>query len=339
MSDLVLMPVAVALVDVDEPPGAAVAAVESWAVTLASPSTRRAYRHAVLTLVREHGEITPATVASWRDRQVGAGLSLATIRQRMAAVRAFGAWATRTGRLPAQLVLDLAMVQVPRLSGQHAPAAIGAEQLRLMDQAADALWPEDPLRVAQARVVLRVLGGCGLRVAELTVAELLDVVCTRPTVADRTVLAGRTVQAWQLHVHGKRGRRRSVPVPASVRRALQTYHQQLPHPAATLVPALSKHKPAQPLQDAIAVRTSQTVIARLAAQVNAAAGEVLIAVDHAHPHALRHGYALRYLAQKGATLAGLQRRLGHTDIATTAKYLAAHQDGLEPAPLDPWARA
>jgi hypothetical protein len=41
------------------PPTHAVAAVEGWAQTIASTSTRRSYRAAVLALLREYGEITP----------------------------------------------------------------------------------------------------------------------------------------------------------------------------------------------------------------------------------------------------------------------------------------
>ena len=324
-----------ALVAVDP---AIAAAVATWSITLASPATRRAYAHAVGLLLSRYGEITPMTLAAWRDDQAVAGLSRATIRQRLAAVRAFAAWAAKTGRLPHDQVRDLQAVEGPRLSGQHAPTALGLEQIRLMDHAAGALWPEDPLRTAQARAILRVLGGCGLRVAELCDAELVDVVPARPVVADRAVLTGKTIEGWQLQVHGKRGRRRTVPMPPSVRRAVRGLHGQLDDPVRPLIPALSGHKPAQALPRAVAVRTAQATIARLAEQVNASAGAELIAPTHAHPHALRHGYALRYLTQKGATLAALQRRMGHTDIATTAKYLAAHQDGLEPAPTDPWSR-
>ena len=302
---------------------AAITAVESWSLTLASPATRKAYRHAVLRLLSAHGEITPTTLAAWRDEQTAAGLSRATIRQRLAAVRAFAAWAAQTGRLPHEQLRDLAAVQGPRLSGEHAPTAIGVAQLRALDRAATALWPEDPLRTAQARAGLRLLGGCGLRVAELAGAEHADL---------RTTPEGPV-----LHVHGKRGRRRTVPVPGSVHEAVGELHALLEARARPLVPALSGHRPARVLPRAVAVRTTQALVARLAQEANQAAGAELVPVDVAHPHALRHGYALRYLAQPGATLAVLQRRLGHTDIATTAKYLAAHQDTLEAAPVDPWA--
>ncbi len=213
-------------------------------------------------------------------------------------------------------------MQGPRLSGEHSPTAIDVAQLRALDHAASALWPDDPLRTAQARAGLRLLGGCGLRVAELATAELADLRATS--------------EGPVLHVHGKRGRRRTVPVPASVHQAVLELHSLLEARARPLVPALSGHKPARPLGRPVAVRTTQALVARLAQEANQAAGAEL-PVDVAHPHALRHGYALRYLAQPGATLAVLQRRLGHTDIATTAKYLAAHQDTLEAAPVDPWA--
>jgi len=79
-----------------------------------------------------------------------------------------------------------------------------------MDAAAGSAWLDDLLRTAQARVIVRVLGGCGLRVAELAAARLQDVVPARPVVADRAVLAGRRVEGWQLHViDGKGGRDRT----------------------------------------------------------------------------------------------------------------------------------
>lgn len=67
------------VVDVSGPPTHAVAAVDGWAQTIASSSTRRSYRAAVLAVLREYGEITPATVAAWRDGMAARGLGRATI--------------------------------------------------------------------------------------------------------------------------------------------------------------------------------------------------------------------------------------------------------------------
>ena len=327
------------IVEVAGPSSHAVAAVEGWAQTIASPSTRRSYRAAVRSLLDAHGEITPATVAAWRDEMAARGLGRATIRQRIAAVRAFAAWAARTGALPAELVVALAAVQAPRLAGAHAPLALDELQLRLMDRAAGAAWPDDPLRVAQARAVLRVLGGCGLRVSELASAQRANLVAARPSAADRAELEGRDVDGWSLHVRGKGGRRRTVPVPASVRKAILTLHRLTGAPAPALVPALTVHRPARIADPprAIAARTAQQAVARLAAAANELAGAEAIPVALAHPHALRHGFALRYLANDG-TLARLQQLLGHEDIATTARYLAALDERRAPAPRDPWAR-
>lgn len=47
---------------------------------------------------------------------------------------------------------------------------------------------------------------------------------------------------------------------------------------------------------------------------------------HLHPHALRHGYAV-YSLRNGANLSDLQRQLGHTNIATTSRYLMCDDTG------------
>lgn len=187
--------------------------------------------------------------------------------------------------------------------------------------------------------MLRVLGGCGLRVAELVGAELVDLVPGRPSVADRAELAGREIHGWSLHVRGKGGRRRTVPVLASTRAALLALHRLADTPAPALVPGLTVHRPARTAQPprAIAARTAQQIVGRLAAVANELADTEAISPALAHPHALRHGFALRYLAN-GGTLGRLQQLLGHEDIATTARYLAAIDEQRAPAPKDPWAR-
>jgi site-specific recombinase XerD len=79
-------------------------------------------------------------------------------------------------------------------------------------------------------------------------------------------------------------------------------------------------------------------MARLAAVANKLAGEEVVSAQLTHPHALRHEYALSYLAD-GGRLARMQQLLGDEDIATTARYLAAADEQAAPTPKDPWARS
>jgi integrase/recombinase XerC len=48
--------------------------------------------------------------------------------------------------------------------------------------------------------------------------------------------------------------------------------------------------------------------------------------SHLHPHALRHGYAV-YSIRNHADLLDVQRQLGHSNIATTSRYLLVDDEG------------
>ena len=49
-------------------------------------------------------------------------------------------------------------------------------------------------------------------------------------------------------------------------------------------------------------------------------GQARVKLSKCHPHNFRHGIA-KYLLQQGATLKQVQNHLGHSNIATTARYL------------------
>lgn len=72
-----------------------------------------------------------------------------------------------------------------------------------------------------------------------------------------------------------------------------------------------------------------TMIHRIAARAILRAGCDPV---KAHPHALRHTFAIRFLrARRGSDLAVLQRLMGHASLATTAKYLQFIIEDLEDA--------
>lgn len=318
------------------------AVVDAWARTIASPSTRRAYHAAVTGLLAEYGQITAATLGAWRDELAARGLARTTIRQRVAAARAFADWAARVGQLDPRIAAQLREVEPPKVRGEHAPRALPDEAVRLMDTYAPAIWPDDPLRAAQARAALALLSGCGLRVGELALARHRDLSPARPNAADAAALAGRTgARTMALDVHGKGGRRRTVPVPPHTLRAIHALNraaERTAHRDDPLVPALTGHRPARLAAaapghppPAITARRAHKLILRLAEGVNQHAARPadlgdereLVALADAHPHALRHGYALRYLRRHPEKLGRLRELLGHADISTTARYLAA----------------
>jgi len=66
-----------------------------------------------------------------------------------------------------------------------------------------------------------------------------------------------------------------------------------------------------------------------------------IAPDKAHPHAARHGFAMRMLfqAKVPGSIYVISRMLGHSSISTTEKYLHSNRGMMEKAVLaDPLAR-
>lgn len=49
-------------------------------------------------------------------------------------------------------------------------------------------------------------------------------------------------------------------------------------------------------------------------------------IAHLTPHAMRHGYAV-YTLRNGGNISDIQRQLGHSNVATTSRYLMVNDDG------------
>jgi integrase len=163
--------------------------------------------------------------------------------------------------------------------------------------------------------LLRVLGDCGLRSAELRGLRARDL--RRPR---------SNARHYRLFVRGKGGREREVPVPQAVQQALEAWLKV--HPLARgvglldeqpLFVRLGRHGHDQPLP------LSAVGVHRLVRRSCAAAG---VPERLAHPHVLRAYWATHCL-EAGVPMHAVSARLGHVDLRTTARYAAPRPEQID----------
>jgi integrase/recombinase XerC len=171
---------------------------------------------------------------------------------------------------------------------------------------------DDPWLEARDAAMVELLYGCGLRVGELTG---LDVVAS-----DTAAQQGRgwiDLQAGEVMVQGKGGKRRSVPLGASAMEALNlwlTLRSQVPGVLAAAAPGVSSQALALfPGRHATRL-TAQSVWQRLKRRSQLAGLATPV-----HPHMLRHSFASHVL-QSSSDLRAVQELLGHANITTTQVY-------------------
>ena len=163
--------------------------------------------------------------------------------------------------------------------------------------------------------LLRVLGDCGLRSAELRGLRARDL--RRPRANARH---------YRLFVRGKGGREREVPVPQAALQALDVWTAV--HPLARgvalldehpLFVRLGRHAHEEPLP------LSAVAVHRLVRRSCLAAG---VPERLAYPHALRAYWATRCL-EAGVPVHEVSARLGHVDLRTTARYAAPRPERVD----------
>jgi integrase/recombinase XerC len=231
----------------------------------------------------------------WRGSQ--ARLAPATLARRSAAVRGFGAWLLRSGRVEADPAVRL---KAPR-AGSHLPRVLAREQMStllgdLVERAAD----DDPAALRDLAVI-ELLYASALRVSELTGLELGDVDASRLTV----------------RVIGKGDRERVVPFGVPAADALDAY--------ATLGrPRLVSARTGTALflgarGGRLGARAVYGLVASLLADIPGSGPQ--------GPHALRHT-AATHLLDGGADLRTVQEMLGHASLGTTQIYTHVSVDRL-----------
>ncbi|NYD36556.1 integrase/recombinase XerC [Actinomycetospora corticicola] len=220
-----------------------------------------------------------------------------TVARRAASVRAFTAWAVRTGHAPTDAGARLASPRAHRTL----PAVLRADQAAAaLDNAARGAAERDPIALRD-HLLLELLYATGIRVSELCGLDVDDVDDARRT----------------LRVLGKGAKERTVVFGGPAATALDAWRTD-GRPALAVAgspPALLLGARGGRLDPRIA-----------RAVVHDAAGSVPGAPDIA-PHGLRHS-AATHLLEGGADLRSVQELLGHASPATTQLYTHVTADRL-----------
>ncbi|HAJ14480.1 MAG: tyrosine recombinase XerC [Hydrogenophaga sp.] len=205
--------------------------------------------------------------------------------------RGFYVWLGREGQVGSNPVSG---VRAPK-AGRPLPKALDVDDAVALAAYTDA--DEDPVREARDACIVELLYGCGLRIGELVGLDVAASAAARgwPDLDDGVV-----------HVLGKGGKRRSVPIGAQALAALGTWLQARAAWAGA-VPALFINPQGGRL-------TPQHIRWRLR-QRSARSG----LATPVHPHMLRHSFASHVLQSSG-DLRAVQELLGHASIGTTQVY-------------------
>ncbi|MDR7102916.1 tyrosine recombinase [Croceicoccus sp. BE223] len=167
------------------------------------------------------------------------------------------------------------------------PRLLSREQVDRMLVTAEEEAASDEPQAVRMLALLEMLYGSGLRATEL-VSLTLDTVPR---------------DAPLLHITGKGGQQRMVPVSTRARHALSRWLELRPKGTRYVFPSRDRH-------------ISRV---RLFQLLRGLAGRAGLPPEAVSPHVLRHAFAT-HLLEGGADLRVLQTLLGHADIATTQIY-------------------
>ncbi len=252
-------------------------------------------------------EVLPRHARRWLSLEHARGLAPRSLALVLSAWRGFYRWLGREGGLTANPLQGLR----PPRPAKPLPKALSVDQaVALMEAApgsaapvpgeppAPAATPVQTAEWARDHAIAELLYSSGLRIAELLALDI------RPAAGS---VAWVDMADATVHVLGKGGKRRSVPVGTAALHALQAWW-----PLRALL--------AQPDELALWVgargrRLSANVVRQRLARRAQAAG----LPTHVHPHMLRHSFA-SHLLQSSSDLRAVQELLGHAHIRTTQVY-------------------
>jgi integrase/recombinase XerC len=223
------------------------------------------------------------------------GLTGRSLARSMSALRTFFRWLEAEEITHNRGVMQVALPKVPH--GIPKPLTVGkaAEVIDAQDDAGEE-WI-----AARNTAVLLLLYGSGLRIS-----EAVGLARKEATVAGRDVL----------HIRGKGGRERLVPILPITQEAIADYIRE-----RDKLGPLDRDGPL--FLGAKGARLSPRIVQRLMENLRASLG----LPDTATPHALRHSFAT-HLLSAGADLRQIQELLGHASLSTTQAYTEVDRERL-----------
>jgi site-specific recombinase XerD len=288
---------------------AAEVAIQIVLDTLDSPHSRRAYEQHLREFIRWHrasGQvaINKAVVQHYTAHLRDAGLSPATINQKLSAIRKLATEAADNGALDNQIANGIKAIKGMRREGTRTGNWLARQQAQKILHAPNTRT----LKGLRDRAILALLIGCGLRRA-----EAINIAFKHIQQRD-----GR----WVLvDLIGKRNKVRSVPMPNWTKQAIDEYAS-----AANLTEGMV-FRPLNRGGHLTREKMTEQAIYNVVVGYAKALGFGKLA-----PHDLRRTFA-KLAHQGGSTLDQIQLSLGHGSIQTTERYLGVEQD-LTDAPCD-----
>ena len=250
--------------------------------------------------------VQTAHIRRWVAQMNSAGRSGRGIALILSGWRGFYTWLGREGLVASNPVQDVRAPKAPK----PLPKALGVDEA--MQLAEHDNPDDDPWLEARDAAMVELLYGCGLRVAELTGLD----VCA----SDDALRQGRgwiDLQAAEVQVQGKGGKRRTVPLGRAAMSALEHWLS-----LRSQAPGLLNAPAPQASSQALALfagqhgtrLTAQSIWQRLKRRSLQAGLATPV-----HPHMLRHSFASHVLQSSG-DLRAVQELLGHANITTTQVY-------------------
>jgi site-specific recombinase XerD len=288
---------------------AAEVAIQTVLDSLDSPHSRRAYERHIREFIAWHrmtgqDAINKAVVQRYSAQLREAGVSSATVNQKLSAIRKLAIEAADNGALDNQIANGIKAVKGVRREGTRTGNWLAKQQAQKMLNAPDIRT----LKGLRDRAIFAVLIGCGLRRAEA-------VNLTFKHIQQRD---GR----WVLvDLIGKRNKVRSVPMPNWTKQAIDEYASLSDLGEGVVFRPINRggHMTRE--------RMTEQAIYNMVVECAEALGFGKLA-----PHDLRRTFA-KLAHQGGSTLDQIQLSLGHGSIQTTERYLGVEQD-LTDAPCD-----